>query len=73
MFCGLKKQRKVKAEEQKRIAAERATWGKWSYTEFTDDASGKKGKRATLLRKILWSFHFLIQGHSTEPLNTKSS
>ena len=56
------KQRKAKAEEQKRIAAERATWGKWSYTEFTDDASGKKGKRATLLSENTVELSFPYSG-----------
>ena len=56
------KQRKAKAEEQKRIAAERATWGKWSYTEFTDDASGKKGTRATLLSENTVELSFPYSG-----------
>ena len=34
-----------KKEEEARIAAEKATWGQWSYSNDEDMASGKKGKR----------------------------
>ena len=37
-----------KAEERRKIAAERATWGPWRYNTYTDEASGKSASRALL-------------------------
>ena len=47
-----KEKAEIKAKaEAKRLAAERAeraTWGDWSYDQFTDDATGKSYKRASV-------------------------
>jgi hypothetical protein len=47
-----KEKAEIKAKaEAKRLAAERAeraTWGDWSYNQFTDDATGKSYKRASV-------------------------
>lgn len=61
----------IKAKEEKlakekaeaaRIAAEKATWGDWIYSIEDDEASGKKGKSATLLSENTLSFSFPYGG-----------
>jgi len=61
----------IKAKEDKlakekveaaRIAAEKATWGDWIYSVDDDQASGKKGKSATLSSENTLDFSFPYGG-----------